>query len=79
MGKNTGFLEYERAIGPDREIKDRIVRSKTVSAIIVKYIRCIRVKMRPERRAHAAWTVVYRSARPVCSWDVVPRAARFPT
>ncbi len=24
MGKNTGFLEYERAIGPDREIKDRV-------------------------------------------------------
>ena len=24
MGKNTGFLEYERAIGPDRDIKERI-------------------------------------------------------
>ena len=24
MGKNTGFLEYDRKIGPDREIKDRI-------------------------------------------------------
>ncbi len=24
MGKNTGFLEYERATGPDRDIKERI-------------------------------------------------------
>ena len=24
MGKNTGFLEYERAIGPDRDVKERI-------------------------------------------------------
>jgi len=24
MGKNTGFLEYGREIGPDREIKDRV-------------------------------------------------------
>ena len=24
MGKSTGFLEYERAIGPDRAIEERI-------------------------------------------------------
>ena len=56
MGKPTGFLEYKRETAKVEAPKDRIKHFNEFRTPL---------KRNSRNRAHAAWNVAFRSARPV--------------
>lgn len=57
MGKPTGFLEYKRETAKVEAPKDRIKHFNEFRTPLKK--------RNSRNRAHAAWNVAFRSARPV--------------